>query len=82
MPPILPVAPGEKLANGPVIGRPGVLVADGRREELQEPPGSLIAGVGDHPWHHDAVAVDHSNGPGQRQGGQIAWPIGHGFSVT
>jgi hypothetical protein len=39
--------PGEEIAGSPVIGHAGVLVADRRSKELQEPARRLIAGVGD-----------------------------------
>jgi hypothetical protein len=35
--------PGKEVAGGPVIGHAGVLVADGGSEELEEPPGRVIA---------------------------------------
>ena len=60
------VAPGEEPADGPVIGHAGVLVADGGGEEFQEAAGGLVAGVGDHARHHDAVAGRNGQGPGRR----------------
>ena len=43
--------PGKKVAHGPVIGHAGVLVADRRSKELQEPARRMIAGVGDRRRH-------------------------------
>ena len=50
------VAPGEEPAAGPVIGRAGVLVADGRGEEFEEAARGVVAGGGDRRRHDDAVA--------------------------
>ena len=41
------VAPGEEPPAGMVIGRAGVLVADGGGEEFQEAARGVVAGVGD-----------------------------------
>ena len=78
----VPFAPSEKLADRPVVGQPGVLVPDGRCEELQEPARCGIAGVRDHARHHDAVAGRDAQGLGRWQNGQIAGLVRHGVSVT
>ena len=68
----VPVAPGEKPADRPVVGHAGVLVADGGGEELEEPARGLLAGVGDDARHHDAVA----SGDGQGSGTAVWRPAG------
>ena len=65
------VAPGEEPADRPVIGHAGVLVADGGGEEFEEAARGLVAGVGDHARHHDAVAGGDGQGPGRRYGDVI-----------
>ena len=45
--------PGEEVAYGPVIGHPGVLVADRCGKELQEPARRMIASAGDHCRHRE-----------------------------
>jgi hypothetical protein len=43
------VEPGEEVRDGPVIGHPGVLVADGGGKEFEEAADGGIAGAGDSP---------------------------------
>ena len=71
----MPVAPGEKIANRPVVSHAGVLVADGGGEEFQEPARRLVAGVGDDARHHDAVAGGDGQGPGRRYGDLLAHAV-------
>ncbi len=49
------VAPGEEPRGGAVIGKPRILVADRRGEEFEEPARGLVARVGDHARHDNAV---------------------------
>ena len=78
------VAPGEEPHGGAIIGHAGVLVADRRGEEFQEPARGLVAGVGDHARHDDRRR--EGRGDFQRRctldDGQLASRIRHGFSVT
>ncbi len=53
---LMTIAPGTEPDHGPVIGHPGILVADGGGEEFQKAAGSLGAGVRDE--HRD----DHARG--------------------
>ena len=48
--------PGEEMAGGPVIGHPGVLVADVGGEEFEEPARRMIAGIGDRRRHGERAA--------------------------
>ena len=60
------VAPGEEPHAGVMIRHAGVLVANGGGEELEEASGGLVAGVGDHARHQNAVARGDSQGFGLR----------------
>jgi hypothetical protein len=51
---LVSVTPGEELEDRAVIGHAGIFVADGGREEFEEAPGGLLAGVGDHRRDDDA----------------------------
>jgi len=48
--------PCEEGAHGPVIGHTGVLVADLRGEEFQEPARGMVAGIGDRSRHCQCAA--------------------------
>jgi hypothetical protein len=48
--------PGEEVRDGPIIGHPGVLVADGGGKKFQEAAGGGVAGGGDDRRHRDAGA--------------------------
>jgi hypothetical protein len=47
------VEPAKEMASRPVIGVPGVLVADRRSKEFQKTARSLIAGIGDRHRHSE-----------------------------
>ena len=66
------VAPGEEPAAGPVIGHARILVPDRRGEELEEATRGLVAGVGDHARHDDAIAGGDDQGPGLDDGDGLA----------
>ena len=53
----VPLAPGEEIAGGTGVGSPGVAVADGGGEELDEAFGGLVAGVGDDGGQDEAASV-------------------------
>jgi hypothetical protein len=46
---VSPIELGEEVRDGPVIGHPGVLVADGGGKEFEEAADGGIAGAGDSP---------------------------------
>ena len=48
------LAPTEELTNGLGVGRPGVLVPDVRREELQEAFCRVVPRLGDEDREHGA----------------------------
>ena len=56
------VAPG-KTTDGPAARHPGVLVAAGGGEDLQEPTRGSLAGISDDAQHYNAVARGRSETP-------------------
>ncbi len=67
------VAPGEEAGRSPVIGKPRVVVADGRGEEFEEAAGGVVAGVGDE-RRDEHLGLDQSDRFRGWDGGQL----GHG----
>jgi len=52
---LVPVDPGKELRDGPVIGHPGVLIADGGGEEFEEAADRGVARAGDRRRHGQAA---------------------------
>ena len=68
------LAPGEEPADGRHVGHARVPVADGGGEELQKPPGRVLAGIGDDAGHHDGGRSRERNTGGPADG-QLAGRI-------
>lgn len=64
------VEPGEERAAGPVIGHSGILVSDGRGEELEEAPRGVFAGADDRRRHYDVASSRNL---------RSVWPNGNEF---
>jgi hypothetical protein len=45
------IEPSEEIADTPVIGHAGVLVADRRGKEFQKTARRVSSGIGDGRWH-------------------------------
>src|SRR5690242_3351450 len=71
------LAPSEKLPDVVVVGDAGVAVANRRREEFQEPPCRMLAGVGDERRNHRLRRLR-----GEGSMGLIGYELAHRFILT
>ena len=71
----LAFAPGKEAIDGQPVGGAGVVVGDARREEVEEMPGGLLAGIEDE--GRDGQGAGHCRSVG-RDGNEIAV---HGVTV-
>ena len=62
---LVPVDLSKEPHDGMVIGLPRIFVVDGGGEEFEEAARGLVASLGDHARHHDAVVAGDA---GQRAG--------------
>ena len=78
------LAPLEELPHGAAVGGPGVRVPNVRGEELEKPPGGVLAGVGDQVWEPGGRRGHH--GPARACQRELrigrGGTIGHSLRVT